>query len=140
MKMYQFSYYAGGKINKERRSYANLLPCPFCGSENLEVCNTHTPSFWIECGDCEASARGDFFPRSFAAAIQSASNVWNRRMTGIKSMTEPTLIGEKEEVMRKCEKEAEKIRARAYDPFEEFGHMDVWNLLLEIDRLREKKK
>lgn len=26
-----------------------LLPCPFCGSSDLEVENTHTPSYTVEC-------------------------------------------------------------------------------------------
>ena len=27
-----------------------LSPCPFCGeSEKLELNNTHTPSYWIQC-------------------------------------------------------------------------------------------
>lgn len=37
-----------------------LLPCPFCHSaENLEICNTHTATFWIEC-ECGAQMHGGY--------------------------------------------------------------------------------
>jgi hypothetical protein len=38
-----------------------LLPCPFCGGHNLEIANTHTPSFWVQCNDCEAQVSGGYF-------------------------------------------------------------------------------
>lgn len=67
-----------------------VLPCPFCGGSNIELCNTHTPSYWMECQDCEAQAHGrygpDLVPRSHygslrqhEAAAESAINAWNRR-------------------------------------------------------------
>lgn len=41
--------------NPENRP--NLLPCPFCGAdgEELEICNTHTSSYWIDCKSCGGS-------------------------------------------------------------------------------------
>ncbi|NTG00048.1 hypothetical protein G6L30_07930 [Agrobacterium rhizogenes] len=35
-----------------------ILPCPFCGSENVDLANTHTPAFWVECEDCGAQVDG----------------------------------------------------------------------------------
>lgn len=35
----------------------HINPCPFCGSVSLELCNTHSPSFWIEC-ECGVQFRG----------------------------------------------------------------------------------
>ena len=37
-----------------------LLPCPFCGSEDVELQNTHTASFWVKCNQCEAEAHGQY--------------------------------------------------------------------------------
>ena len=82
-----------------------LLPCPFCGSDDLELCNTHTPSFWVECHGCEAQVHGEYFegprrktkfgyaeaPRGpfeanfanlhseYRKAAKSAIAAWNRR-------------------------------------------------------------
>lgn len=39
----------------------DLKPCPFCGSRDLELSNTHTPCFWVECSNCEAQVSGDYF-------------------------------------------------------------------------------
>ncbi|MDN7851368.1 Lar family restriction alleviation protein [Burkholderia seminalis] len=88
---------------------AELLPCPFCGSTNLEIANTHTPSFWVRCNECEAEASGGYFPTpngkvrhdrfsysstpndtcfeanfdslhpEYQDAFRSAVNAWNRR-------------------------------------------------------------
>lgn len=41
---------------------ADLLPCPFCAGTDLEIFNTHTPSFSVRCNDCDAEASGDYFP------------------------------------------------------------------------------
>ena len=64
-----------------------LKHCPFCGSEDLELTNTHTPSCWVECLDCQAQAHGECFQNKngfwreghFKKAIQSAVSSWNRR-------------------------------------------------------------
>lgn len=40
---------AGGESTDEY-----LYPCPFCGSFNVEIHNTHTPYYWGECQDCGA--------------------------------------------------------------------------------------
>ena len=66
---------------------AELRPCPFCGSGNIELINTHTPSCWVECLDCEGQAhgepvrpKGNYQTRKhFEQAIKSAIKAWNRR-------------------------------------------------------------
>ena len=70
-----------------------LLPCPFCGGDDLEVGNTHTPSYTVECvscgaqgGDCK-SGKG----RSKAAhrgAFLSAIRAWNTRRAPACTITE----------------------------------------------------
>ena len=29
-----------------------VLPCPFCGSDDIELQNTWTPSYWLQCQGC----------------------------------------------------------------------------------------
>lgn len=36
-----------------------LDACPFCGSTDLSLLNTHTPSYWIECEGCGAEVHGE---------------------------------------------------------------------------------
>ncbi|WP_409160622.1 Lar family restriction alleviation protein [Pectobacterium sp. B2J-2] len=70
-----------------------LKPCPFCGSKaNLELCNTWTPYFWVEC-ECGAEARlvdtdNDAAHKAATAeialglyekAMGDAVNAWNTR-------------------------------------------------------------
>lgn len=67
-----------------------LAPCPFCGeTDGLEVTNTHTPSYWVEC-ICGARMDGEYFePRRNASkasllrlhekAKASVIDRWNRR-------------------------------------------------------------
>lgn len=62
------------------RLVETLLPCPFCGAEDLELVNTHTPSYWVECETCRAEAHGDSL-QTHTAAIRSAVDAWNRRAT-----------------------------------------------------------
>lgn len=50
---------------------AALKPCPFCGSTELEVTNTHTPCYSVECTTCSAEARGAW---SYGKRIRSAVN------------------------------------------------------------------
>lgn len=63
-----------------------INPCPFCGSGNIELHNTHTPTYWMECQGCGARATGQSFnvygdsEDSHLAAAQSALTAWNRRV------------------------------------------------------------
>ncbi len=68
-----------------------LKDCPWCRTaDNLRICNTHTPYFWIEC-DCGADkyaegvdwaetavTREDAY-RGFCAALENAVTEWNDR-------------------------------------------------------------
>ena len=77
MKTYEVNY--SGRGHKNKKDFVKLLPCPFCGSDNLEVCNTHTPSFWVNCFDCEGQAHGKYREGQFKAAMLNAVDAWNRR-------------------------------------------------------------
>jgi hypothetical protein len=63
----------------------DLLPCPFCGGEVLEVANTHTPHYWVSCLRCSAqidssSLGGDAKTRrNHVRAFLSAIQKWNKR-------------------------------------------------------------
>lgn len=46
--------------NKIETFDAALNPCPFCGGDDLEIINTHTASFWVECVDCNARVPGGY--------------------------------------------------------------------------------
>lgn len=47
-----------------------LPVCPFCGSDCLEVTNTHTPCFTVECQDCGGNISGD----SYTSEITSSKS------------------------------------------------------------------
>jgi hypothetical protein len=68
--------------------------CPFCGSSDLELLNTHTACYWIKCKECERQGfkvevggssfsggyRSERIPRRrHEMAKQSAIEAWNRR-------------------------------------------------------------
>ncbi|EAM1616371.1 hypothetical protein EU642_22310 [Salmonella enterica] len=69
-----------------------LAPCPFCGRDDeLAICNTHTPLFWVECESCEAEKRGEYDPfvtvskteeearKGFERVLKTAVDAWNTR-------------------------------------------------------------
>ena len=59
-----------------------VLRCPFCGGDDIELKNTHTASYWIEC-KCGAEMHGRPFPghglKSHEKAKASAIEKWNDR-------------------------------------------------------------
>lgn len=65
------------------------LPCPFCGGSNLELSNTHTACYSVECNDCGAQITGENLTGNYASekipltrhikAKSSALLAWNRR-------------------------------------------------------------
>jgi hypothetical protein len=66
----------------------HVLPCPFCGAAEVELRNTHTAAYWIECW-CSAQVHGIQFGGdvpsekltmgAHMAAKDSAIERWNRR-------------------------------------------------------------
>lgn len=61
-------------------------PCPFCGCEDIEITNTHTPAYWAECTECGAridSQYDETIPweaeESYIASFRSACEAWNNR-------------------------------------------------------------
>jgi Lar family restriction alleviation protein len=76
------------------KDFATLRGCPFCGSFDLILNNTHTAAYWISCNACEAEGtdvhvdgksfsggyRSERIPRKrHELAKQSAIDAWNRR-------------------------------------------------------------
>lgn len=67
-----------------------LKPCPFCGGI-AEMENTHTPSYWVECTDCNCQV-GDQMSHELyddipthKMSIQNACNAWNTRVSVAKA-------------------------------------------------------
>lgn len=69
---------------------AALYPCPFCGSNEIAVENTHTASYSAECQKCEAQVSGPWHfgnriksraqcRRVHQKAFDSAVQRWNTR-------------------------------------------------------------
>lgn len=75
----------------DSKLHGDLLPCPFCGGKDLEVTNTSTPSYWVECHECEGRAHGASYVeletdgtvestgKAYVEAMKSAIAAWNRR-------------------------------------------------------------
>lgn len=74
-----------------------LKNCPFCGErDDLEICNTHTRHYWVDCNNCgghispvmppsarlgkSRSAAGE--RRKHMDCIEAAIKGWNTRATG----------------------------------------------------------
>jgi len=67
---------------------ADIAFCPFCGG-SAELQNTWTPSYWVECIDCEAQVhdpdsawvRCDAEMKSkHTASAKRAVKAWNKRV------------------------------------------------------------
>jgi hypothetical protein len=78
MMSYPMTYATHNKTHREWETTVQLLPCPFCGSRELEMFNTHTPSFSVECLGCGGSACGAH-PQSFTLAYRAWEKAWNTR-------------------------------------------------------------
>lgn len=69
----------------------NVRPCPFCGSGDIELQNTHRACYVVVCLGCDAEVHGESFGvylksenltmRHHKSAKQSALEKWNRRAT-----------------------------------------------------------
>lgn len=89
--MYGGPEYGGysGNFAYEEKEHGKLKPCPFCGNRELEVTNTHTASYWVECLECGAEVSGEYggdgfqtetaFRAGHELALRSAVKAWNRR-------------------------------------------------------------
>lgn len=76
-------------MNLTLRTRDTVKPCPFCGSRDVELCNTHTATYWLECQGCGAEVSGKAYgtntpsekqtPRQHRLAVVSALVAWNRR-------------------------------------------------------------
>lgn len=73
-----------------RDTNQGVLPCPFCGSPHLNISNTHTPSFTVECDNCDAQISGGYCGgapfksrpaalRAYRRAFKRAVEAWNKR-------------------------------------------------------------
>lgn len=51
---------------------ADIKPCPFCGSSNIEVKQTNPQAIWFGCEDCGAETSSEDH-------IDRALELWNQR-------------------------------------------------------------
>lgn len=71
-------------VNLELTKEDRVLPCPFCGSKNIELWNTHTACYSVECLDCSAQVTGESHSetkRGHLQAKRAALATWNTRTT-----------------------------------------------------------
>ena len=74
-----------------RRSQEALLPCPFCGSEDLITHVERKTDYykaWVQCNECSINGRGgcQSDPR---AAIRTCDEAWNTRASATQDNHEP---------------------------------------------------
>lgn len=74
-----------------KHSGQTLAACPFCGGDDLSVCNTHTTTYWVQCNACDVQKDGEDIDTSDAEktgaemtddhykAFLSAVLGWNKR-------------------------------------------------------------
>lgn len=95
----------GGHIKHVQITDEKVLPCPFCGSTDIELCNTHAPSYWLECQGCGAQAHGEGFgdkgqntKAAHVKAAKSALAAWNKR---VETSYEQSLLASKPRQVQK---------------------------------------
>ncbi len=64
-----------------------LEHCPFCGSTDIEIENTHTPYYWAKCTQCEAEVSEVNYPsdrkgnhEGHVESINAVVKAWNTRV------------------------------------------------------------
>jgi Lar family restriction alleviation protein len=75
-------------INLVRDPEDKLMPCPFCGNNQVTIENTHSPCYWVEC-ECGAEMHsggvkwkteaGKNNMSNHRKAKQMAIDAWNQR-------------------------------------------------------------
>ncbi|EAB4417352.1 hypothetical protein D7B12_18140 [Salmonella enterica] len=83
--------YSGSYEDDGSHFNQRLKPCPFCGKDTeLEICNTHTPIFWVKC-ECGCEMSGPYVEgagrmpteraalEGFKIALLAAVAQWNSR-------------------------------------------------------------
>lgn len=75
---------ADSQIKNVELEEEEVKPCPFCGSADIALCNTHTAAYWMECQDCGAQVDGHSYAsldddESHLASARSALEAWNHR-------------------------------------------------------------
>lgn len=79
-----------GRVAYLSITHGDLLMCPFCAGLDLEINNTHTPSYWISCQHCGCECHGECpdsydlstpeeFLRVHTESLKSAVEFWNQR-------------------------------------------------------------
>lgn len=80
-----------GTLAYDPAVHEEVAPCPFCGSEEVEINNTHTPYYWLECQGCNARMDADSFDfgrmtterewkDAHTESMRSAIANWNARV------------------------------------------------------------
>lgn len=73
-------YYSVSFIDDGKHDGHALRGCPFCGGTDVEICNTHSPAYWIECLECGAECPGDTDDEASCATELEALNTHNRAL------------------------------------------------------------
>jgi hypothetical protein len=71
------------EIIQLRRTNEKVKDCPFCGSSEIMVENTHTAAYWVECCECLVEIPGEYEDDTLEGhkkAFLSAIDCWNSRM------------------------------------------------------------
>ena len=66
------------KKNKLNKNDEDLLPCPFCGSDDLEYEFSSSQGF-IKCNQCDCMGPHDQKAADPHCSIDAARNIWNIR-------------------------------------------------------------
>lgn len=82
----------GFSAHGEDNGEYDLEPCPFCDSSDVEITNTHSPSYWAECNNCGAQGPSgrtssvriarktkSAVRRQHEEAFSKAHELWNTR-------------------------------------------------------------
>ncbi|GAI75176.1 unnamed protein product, partial [marine sediment metagenome] len=74
----------GGVLKHVELEKEEIKPCPFCGSADIAIENTHTALYWMECQNCGAQVDGKNYgdlndDESHLEAARSALATWNHR-------------------------------------------------------------